>query len=113
MYVHWYANTYMLYGVLSVTYAHIRTYVQFHIYVHTHVGVAPGGEVKLIKSASADVCDPNVRSVGVSSIMRVHCMTFHPRDINHYYVGTDMVSCRSRVSHVNEHMYVHVYSDSW
>ena len=70
----------------------MTTYV--YTYVPAHVGVAPGGEVKLIKSASADICDQNVRSVGVSSIMRVHCMTFHPRDINHYYVGTDMVSCR-------------------
>jgi WD40 repeat protein len=58
----------------------------------TDFGVAPGGEVKLVKSASGDVCGMNTRSLGTSSIMSVHSLAFHPRDINHYYVGTDMGS---------------------
>nr|WAW84841.1 cytoplasmic dynein 2 intermediate chain 1 [Halisarca dujardinii] len=64
-------------------------------------GVAPGGVVKLVKSASAEVYEgpsPSSLSGGVvrtqahSTISSVHSLAFHPQDINQYYVGSDMGS---------------------
>ena len=51
------------------------------------LGLAPGGRVKLVKSASVDLAS----SPACVSI-QVHCLQFHPQDTNHIFVGSNTVS---------------------
>lgn len=79
------------------------------------LGLAPGGRVKLVKSASVNLASSLTRQVQRSvsmccvdimirgcgfcrvppiaaGLMQAHCLQFRPRDTNHIYVGTDTVS---------------------